>query len=348
MKILNKKYIIYVLLLISLLITTNTVYASTYTNINFKNITSEDGLSQGTVETIIQDDKGYIWLGTNDGLCRYNGYEFKIYKYDEESENSITNNYIVDIKQDKSGNIWVGTANGLSKIDIKTDIITNYNMNDEEKTLSHYNIGDILITKSGDVLVGTSDGLNIYNEETDEFYRIFNKENDLSSQYIRSLAEDENQNIWVATNNGIDKIDIKNKKNIITFKEGDSKFNISENDIYVVRYDPEGYIWAGAFKEGLNRIDINTNEVKQYKNNYSDEKSLPGNYVKDILRDSLGNLWVGTDNGLAKYNEKTENFTIYRNKIYDKNSLVDDEVFSIKQDQNGLIWVGYICRNKYI
>ena len=340
MKTMNKKYIIYMLLLIILLITTNIVYVSAYNNINFKNITSEDGLSQGTVETIIQDDQGYIWLGTNDGLCRYNGYEFKIYKHDEELENSITNNYIVDIKQDNLGNIWVGTANGLSKIDTKTDLITNYNMNDEEKSLSHYNIGDILITKSGDVLVGTSDGLNIYNEKKDEFYRIFNKDSDLSSQFIRSLAEDENQNIWVATNNGIDKIDIKNNKNIISFKTGHGKFDISENDIYVVRYDPKGYIWAGALKEGLNRIDINTNEVKQYKNDYRDEKSLPGNYVKDILRDSSGNLWVGTDNGLAKYNEQTENFATYKNKIYDKTSLVNDEVFSIQEDESGLIWVG--------
>lgn len=340
MKTMNKKYIIYMLLLIILLITTNIVYVSAYNNINFKNITSEDGLSQGTVETIIQDDQGYIWLGINDGLCRYNGYEFKIYKHDEELENSITNNYIVDIKQDNSGNIWVGTANGLSKIDTKTDLITNYNMNDEEKSLSHYNIGDILITKSGDVLVGTSDGLNIYNEKKDEFYRIFNKDSDLSSQFIRSLAEDENQNIWVATNNGIDKIDIKNNKNIISFKTGHGKFDISENDIYVVRYDPKGYIWAGALKEGLNRIDINTNEVKQYKNDDRDEKSLPGNYVKDILRDSSGNLWVGTDNGLAKYNEQTENFATYKNKIYDKTSLVNDEVFSIQEDESGLIWVG--------
>lgn len=340
MKTMNKKYIIYMLLLIILLITTNIVYVSAYNNINFKNITSEDGLSQGTVETIIQDDQGYIWLGTNDGLCRYNGYEFKIYKHDEELENSITNNYIVDIKQDNSGKIWGGTANGLSKIDTKTDLITNYNMNDEEKSLSHYNIGDILITKSGDVLVGTSDGLNIYNEKKDEFYRIFNKDSDLSSQFIRSLAEDENQNIWVATNNGIDKIDIKNNKNIISFKTGHGKFDISENDIYVVRYDPKGYIWAGALKEGLNRIDINTNEVKQYKNDDRDEKSLPGNHVKDILRDSSGNLWVGTDNGLAKYNEQTENFATYKNKIYDKTSLVNDEVFSIQEDESGLIWVG--------
>ena len=115
---------------------------------------------------------------------------------------------------------------------------------------------------------------------------------------------------------------------------------MTPKDIYVVRYDPKGYIWAGALKEGLNRIDINTNEVKQYKNDDRDEKSLPGNYVKDILRDSSGNLWVGTDNGLAKYNEQTENFATYKNKIYDKTSLVNDEVFSIQEDESGLIWVG--------
>ena len=115
---------------------------------------------------------------------------------------------------------------------------------------------------------------------------------------------------------------------------------MTPKDIYVVRYDPKGYIWAGALKEGLNRIDINTNEVKQYKNDDRDEKSLPGNNVKDILRDSSGNLWVGTDNGLAKYNEQTENFATYKNKIYDKTSLVNDEVFSIQEDESGLIWVG--------
>ena len=336
----NKKYTIYMFLLLTFLMSINTLYVSAYTNINFKHITGEDGLSQGTVETMIQDNKGYMWFGTNDGLCRYNGYEFKIYKHDEESKNSITNNYIVDIKEDKSGNIWVGTANGLSKIDPNTDLITNYNMNDEEKSLSHYNIGDILITKSGDVLVATSDGLNIYDEKNDKFYRIFDKKNDLTSQYICSLAEDENQNIWVATNNGLDKIDIKNKKNIIKFKEGKGKFNISENYIYVVKYDKMGYIWAGSLKEGLNKIDINTNEVKQYKHDYRDEKSLPGNYIKDILRDSYGNLWVGTGSGLAKYNDKTENFITYKNKIYDNTSLINDEIFCILEDKSGLIWVG--------
>ncbi len=81
-------------------------------------------------------------------------------------------------------------------------------------------------------------------------------------------------------------------------------------------------------------------KLSNIKTDDRDEKSLPGNYVKDILRDSSGNLWVGTDNGLAKYNEQTENFATYKNKIYDKTSLVNDEVFSIQEDESGLIWVG--------
>ena len=340
MKLLKKKYTICMLLLIIILISTNLVYVSAYTNINFKNINGQEGLPQGTIGSIIQDDKGYMWLGTNDGLCRYNGYEFKVYKHDEDLENSITNNYIVDINKDKSGYIWVGTANGLSKIDPSTDLITKYNMNDTKKNISNYNISDILVTKSGDILVSTADGLNIYNKKEDSFNRIFNKKTDLSSQYICSLEEDKDGNIWVGTNSGLDKININTKKNIQTFKEGKGKFNITENYISVVKYDKKGYIWAGSEKEGLNRIDIKTNEVKKYKHDYSDKKSLPGNYVKDILRDSYGNLWVGTDSGLAKYNEKTEKFITYKSKVYDNTSLINDEVFCIYEDKSGLIWVG--------
>ena len=95
----------------------STSYASMVENYNFKNITIEDGLSQSTVETIYQDSKGYIWMGTNDGLDRYNGYEFKYYKHDKDDKNSIPNNYIVDIIEDKKGYIWVSTINGLSRID---------------------------------------------------------------------------------------------------------------------------------------------------------------------------------------------------------------------------------------
>ena len=104
----------------------NISYAYISESINFNNITIEDGLSQSTVETIFQDSRGYIWIGTNDGLNRYNGYEFKYYKHDKYDKNSIANNYIVHIAEDKEGYIWVSTLAGLSKIDPKNDEIKNY------------------------------------------------------------------------------------------------------------------------------------------------------------------------------------------------------------------------------
>ncbi|RDY27159.1 histidine kinase [Romboutsia weinsteinii] len=311
------------------------VYA--YTNINFRNITNEDGLSQVTVETIIQDKQGYIWIGTNDGLNRYNGYEFKVYRHSDEIENTISNNYIVDLQEDRKGYIWVGTANGLSKIDPKTQIIENYFTSEDKGNLSHYNIGDILITNSGDVLVGTSDGLNIYDEKNNRFERIL--ENELSSQLIYTLAQDGNGDIWVATKEGLDKILVKEKK-IIKFNSYSQENRISENSVYGLKYDGNGYIWAGTFREGLNKININTNDVTIYKNDSNDKNSLPGNYIRDITRDSFGGIWIATNQGLAKYNEKQEKFISYKNKIYDQNTLVGDEVFSIIEDNSGLIWVG--------
>ncbi|MEG1423258.1 MAG: two-component regulator propeller domain-containing protein [Peptostreptococcaceae bacterium] len=322
-----------------MLVLTNTSNILAYTDINFRNITNEDGLSQATVETMIQDKKGYVWIGTNDGLNRYNGYDFKVYRHDEYDSNTISNNYIVDLQEDKKGNIWVGTANGLSKINVSNDEITNYTTGKEGKYLSHYNIGDILVTKSGKVIVATSDGLNIYNEKEDKFERILKEEGTLSSQLIYTLAEDGYGNIWVATKLGLNKIDIKNKK-IEYFTSGKDKNSISEDNVYGLKYDNKGYMWAGTFKEGLNKIDIQTGQVKVYKNNPNDKHSLGGNFIKDILRDSSGNLWVGTNGGLSRYNDETDDFTSWNNKIYDKASLVEDEIFTIIEDTSGMIWLG--------
>ena len=113
-KIIKRIYI--VIFIIGLLISNYSIKVEAKEPINFKNITIEDGLTQGTVEALFQDSKGYIWIGTNDGLNRFNGYKFKVYSVEENEKNSIVNNYILDIKEDAEGNIWVATANGLSKI----------------------------------------------------------------------------------------------------------------------------------------------------------------------------------------------------------------------------------------
>ena len=330
--------ILIVFFVINLLLSYKTYDVYAKAQINFKNITIEDGLVQGTVETLFQDSKGYIWIGTNDGLCRYNGYEFKVYRMEEDSENSLINNYILDIKEDVDGNIWVATTDGLSRIHSNGQSITNYADDKQKGNLSNANINTILITKDNNILIGTADGLNIYNKDNDSFDIIFN-DNKLVSSYIETLAEDSEGNIWVGTDNGISKINLQTGESI-SIQHNESLNSISDNEIYKLYYDNKGYIWVGTVNSGACKINLANNEVTRYSNVKNDENSLGGNFIKNFLRDRSGNMWIATENGLSKYNDKNDLFTTFKNKIYDRNSLVDSNVFSLIQDETGLIWIG--------
>ncbi len=312
-------------------------YANSYNDINFKSLTIENGLSQSTVETILQDSNGYMWIGTNDGLNKYNGYSFKKYEHDIYDKNTISSNYIVDIVEDKDGYIWVSTTNGLNKINPKNDNIINYFSTSKDGNLSNNRICEILVRKNNDILVTTSDGLNLYNKDTDSFERILAGKDDLPSQYIHSIEEDYYGNIWLGTQSGLVKLD----KNLTKIQEFTNKTidSISDNPIYRVYSDGSDNIWVATLGSGLININSKTNNIKVYKNSNS-EKSLPNDVVRDILRDSNGNLWITTQGGICKYNEKDDNFTTYKNKIYDQNSLIDDKAYCMLEDKSGLIWVG--------
>ena len=312
-------------------------YANSYNDINFKSLTIENGLSQSTVETILQDSNGYMWIGTNDGLNKYNGYSFKKYEHDIYDKNTISSNYIVDIVEDNDGYIWVSTTNGLNKINPKNDNIINYFSTSKGGNLSNNRICEILVRKNNDILVTTSDGLNLYNKDTDSFERILAGKDDLTSQYIHSIEEDYYGNIWLGTQSGLVKLD----KNLTKIQEFTNKTidSISDNPIYRVYSDGSDNIWVATLGSGLININSKTNNIKVYKNSNS-EKSLPNDVVRDILRDSNGNLWITTQGGICKYNEKDDNFTTYKNKIYDQNSLIDDKAYCMLEDKSGLIWVG--------
>ena len=151
----KQKGIITLLVSVLLILTSNKTFAfNNDLNVNFKSITIEDGLSQGSVSSIIQDSKGYIWIGTRDGLNKYNGNSFKIYKYSNNDTNSISGNMITDIKEDKQGNIWVGTTTGLSKINVENDKITRYLPGQSGCNISHFEITDIMISRSEERRVG--------------------------------------------------------------------------------------------------------------------------------------------------------------------------------------------------
>lgn len=324
-----KKLITTTLVGITVLTPINKLSYAQSKNLIFNNINIEQGISRSTIEDIFQDSEGYIWLGTNDGLNRYNGYEFKIYNY-EEYQNSISHNGITDITEDKYGNIWVNTVSGVNKINKKTEKISNYT--EINGKIKEDSTTEIIVTKDNNILVGTYEGLNIYNAKEDRFDIILEQKDGILSSCIYSIDEDINGNIWIGTELGLNKLS-KDFKVLETYT--------SESEIYNIFCDDEnGFVWAGSDSSGLLKIDTKTKEVKQYINNIEDLNSLPANQVGAIIRDSKGNLWVGTTNGLARYNEKNDSFDVYKNKVYDKNSLVYNDVRSIIEDREGVLWVG--------
>lgn len=324
-----KKLITTTLVGITVLTPINKLSYAQSKNLIFNNINIEQGISQSTIEDIFQDSEGYIWLGTNDGLNRYNGYEFKIYNY-EEYQNSISHNGITDITEDKYGNIWVSTVSGVNKINKKTEKISNYT--EINGKIKEDSTTEIIVTKDNNILVGTYEGFNIYNAKEDRFDIILEQKDGILSSCIYSIDEDINGNIWIGTELGLNKLS-KDFKVLETYT--------SESGIYNIFCDDEnGFVWAGSDSSGLLKIDTKTKEVKQYINNIEDLNSLPANQVGAIIRDIKGNLWVGTTNGLARYNEKNDSFDVYKNKVYDKNSLVYNDVRSIIEDREGVLWVG--------
>ena len=330
----NKKInIILILVCIFSCLKISTSYANIRESFNFKKITIEDGLSQSTVETIYQYSKGYIWIGTNDGLDRYNGYEFKHYKHDKYDKNSIANNYIVDIIEDKNGYIWVSTIGGLSRINPDKDEIKNYYSKEDSGNLSNSNLWQILCTKDNRLIASTIDGLNVYDKNKDKFTRILYKEGELPSQYIYSLEEDLYGHIWVGTDNGL--VELDKDLNIVKSYHD----TIGDSDVYNVYDDSKGNIWVCTLDNGLFKINLDDKSVENYKNNNS-KRSIPSNNVRDIISDSEGKLWIATDKGLCTFDYEREEFITYNKKLYQSNSLIDDEIFCLLKDSSGLIWIG--------
>lgn len=229
----------------------------------FDKLSVTEGLSNDYITTIFQDSKGYMWIGTQDGLNRYDGEVVKTYNADINSSNSLSSTYINVIAEDDFGNIWVGTDNGL-------DIIIN-NIYDVVRVKEYknvkYNLGEVEITailntsyEENIMLVGTSSGLmklNIETWEAEGFYNDEADDNSLTNSYITCLEEDLYNRIWVGTKNGINIIDKD-------FKIAYSETKIYENKLFIydIGSNSLGEMWIST-KEGIIIYQIDNVESMQ-------------------------------------------------------------------------------------
>jgi len=311
--------------------------------IKFDHITLEDGLSESTVNCILQDTKGFMWFATLDGLNKYDGYKITEYR-NNPSDSSITDNYITTLyedKNDKGGSLWIGTrGGGLSIYDRINDKFTNIKHNNKNNnSLSSDIVLSIFKDKSGIFWVGTTNGLNKYDKTHNQFTVFKNKPNDktsLSSNNIKKIIGDKSGNLWIGTDNGLNFYNTKENK----FTHYSTISGLSNKIINDLFFDMIGALWI-ATDNGLNKMDVISETFTVYQNNPKDETSISGNKINCIYEDNTGSLWVGTEKGgLNKFDRINGRFLCYVNNPADPQSLSVNNVISIYQDRANVLWVG--------
>lgn len=339
----KKRWTIITLFLLSIFLTSNfwCINAGAEENdkyLKFTNITVKDGLSQGSVYAILKDEDGYMWFGTNDGLNRFNGYEYTVLKSDDRDENTIPTGIIGSIVEDKEGYLWVGTSSGLGKLDRKTLAVERIDADpNDDKKLSNAHVWDLYIDSKDNLWVGTENGLNLYNYKTKEFKKFFTSktdENTLSDNFITSISEGENDEIWVGTKNGL------NILNRNTGKVTRILQNVLPSNYIIKLYkDSDNNMWIATQDGGVVKFNLKDKKIDKLENVnkvYGSEKFA----VNSMYEDSHENIWLGSKGGLIKYSLETGDVENFTNNPYDSESLVNNSVQSVYRDDEGLMWIG--------
>lgn len=321
-------------------------------NIFFQTISVDDGLSQSSVFSVLQDKRGFIWLGTNDGLNRYDGYRFVVYKPDPENNHSITGNRIFVIYEDKQGTLWVGTEGGLNRYDRARDRFDAYVHNDNDpKSLINNQVHSICEDKAGRLWIGTRRGISIYDPNKGTFENVVNvprNNSSLSNNFVWNIYKDKTNNIWVGTDRGLNKYDYNAKCFQRFYLSGDTTNRFYRNTVFSIYEDSYHSLWVGT-RGGLFKKASGENSFKLIANAPSNPHSLSHNNVYSILEDANKNLWIGTLGGgvnilsLPEYEKnpgKAEYFEVYKNDAKNASSLSNNFVWSLFKDRSGIVWVG--------
>ncbi|MBL4560207.1 MAG: response regulator [Labilibaculum sp.] len=303
----------------------------------FSHLGVEDGFTIDKANTIIQDRKGFVWVGTWNGLNRFDGYDCITYQPNFHDSTSISSREIIELMEDKKGNLWIGTSNGLDCMNLETGELKSYGFNNRILSLCEDNDGIIWIgTWNGGLfrLVPSTGEISHY----------------LANEVVSDIYEDSRNILWVATYYGLVKFDTENGSYDRHLPKN-SQNSISHSVVTQITESKDGKLWIGTWGGGLNKVDVAGNGDKLHFTHYkfdNNENSLSSNVIYRLCYDQYDNLWIGTWNeglNLLKYEQQQlspekARFLSYKEDVAKPTSLSGNGISSVYVDRSGILWVG--------
>jgi signal transduction histidine kinase/ligand-binding sensor domain-containing protein/CheY-like chemotaxis protein/HPt (histidine-containing phosphotransfer) domain-containing protein len=311
-----------------------------------EHLTTADGLPQATVMTTLQDSRGFVWLGTEDGLVRYDGHELYRYAHSRTDVASLPGNFVWQVVEDAETNLWIAVKDaGVAKWDRRTDRFTTYRRDPNDPgSLTSDSVRAVLVDPRGHVWIGTSDaGVDVLDPGSGRIERLRHDARNpasLSSDHVSTLTLDRAGDVWIGTDAGLNRWSAATRTvNRVGFSSGDAKA-LGDLQVSRVLEDRAGTLWVGSFDAGLVRMDRDGRVLETFRHDARNAASLGSDDVRALLEDQSGHLWIGTADGLALLDRAAGVFSHYRHDANDGASLRDSFVMSLHQDAAGLVWVG--------
>lgn len=297
-------------------------------NIRFTHLTNDNGLPGNTIYSLCQDYKGFIWIGTKNGLCKYDGKSISIYEIEVEDAHRSSNALIRNVFEDKQKRLWVVEQHSVNLYNRKKD---RFNSIAFDSITSFCRI--IHQANDGAIYLGGA-GVHVYNEQKNSFEPFFFNKEERITAFVTAITSDKKGQLWFGRMyGGLICVDTANGK-LTRYKHNANNPNSLISDKIVALYtDKIGNVWIGTEDRGLCFFD-DTNKV------FSTIDGFPKICVRSFSEDLDGNIWIGSENGIYIYFPQTKTFTHYKQDYNDKYTLNDNAIYTIFKDQEDNMLVG--------
>lgn len=316
--------------------------------VRFQRISIEQGLSQNSIFCMAQDEKGFIWIGTETGLNRYDGYSFISYFSAADDPRSLSNSYILALCRDRRNRLWIGTDRGLNRFNPEENNFTRF-LHDpaNSDSLWHDRINVICEDREGILWIGTNEGVNRLDPQTGGMTRVMPGDVTAGERAgprfpVQAIIQDAAGVLWIGTDGGgLCGFDPLRRSWKRYRHHPDIPGSLSDNGVLALHEDRQKVLWVGTRNGGLCSFDPAGQKFTSYRRDPRDPFSLSGNQVQAIHEDRHGTLWVGTwDSGLDYFDRQRQKFYHYLNNPNITTSISGNRILSIFEDQSSILWFG--------